>query len=413
MNQPNPDKDVSPLASVVNAGESQTDAIPITDFIFMSQDVSNSYLVTTPAGDVLVNCGTVRGGPRHKALFSKVSNHPINYAIITQSHPDHFGGLAAQRSPETKTIVQARFFENREVWIGLASYFHPRSAKLWSSVMPTWGGGPPEEVVPDIYVQDFYAFELGGRKFEILHTPEGETPDSVTVWMPNERIAFTGNLFGPMFMAMPFLCTLRGDRPRSVLQYLRSLERVRKLEPELLITGHGGPIVGAKQIQKDLTTLRDAVTYVKDQTIAGMNAGKDVHTLMREIKLPPHLTIGEWHGKVSWCVRDIWQEHSGWFYYESTTELYGIPRSSVSDDLVELIGADVLAGRARHRLQSGQPLEALHLLEIVLKVQPKHRQSLELKRDAHMRLLEESGSVNHSETMWLKSEIAAANAALG
>jgi alkyl sulfatase BDS1-like metallo-beta-lactamase superfamily hydrolase len=144
-----------------------------------------------------------------------------------------------------------------------------------------------------------------------------------------------------------------------------------------------------------------------------MNAGKDVHTLMREVQLPENLKIGEFHGKVSWAVRSIWEEYSGWFHYDSTTSLYGVPRSSINADLAELSGgAAKLAARAKQKVSEGKPLEAIHLLDIALAVEPKNADALAVKKDALQILLKESGGANLSEVMWLKSEIAAAEAAM-
>ena len=152
---------------------------------------------------------------------------------------------------------------------------------------------------------------------------------------------------------------------------------------------------------------------MNEATIAGMNAGKDVHTLMREIKLPENLKIGEFHGKVSWAVRAIWEEYSGWFHYDTTTSLYGVPRTSVHADLAELAGgAAALAQRARQKLNDGRPLEALHLLDVALDAEPSSADALAVKKDALQMLLRESGGTNLSETMWLRSEIAATEAAL-
>jgi alkyl sulfatase BDS1-like metallo-beta-lactamase superfamily hydrolase len=271
----------------------------------------------------------------------------------------------------------------------------------------------PEEVDPDITVDRRYEFEVGGRRFELLSTPGGETVDSLTVWLPEERIAFTGNLLGPVFLSMPFLSTIRGDKPRSVLEYLHCLDQVRALGAELLITGHGEPIRGAERIKADLDKLYAAVSYVNDETIAGMNAGKDVHTLMREIALPENLKIGEFHGNVRWAVRAIWDEYSAWFHYDSTTSLYGVPRSSVDVDLVELAGGvDRIAERAHQRVEAGQALEAIHLLDIALNVEPGNKAAQTVHRAALEQLLTVSGGSNLSETMWLRSEIAAVNAAL-
>ena len=141
-----------------------------------------------------------------------------------------------------------------------------------------------------------------------------------------------------------------------------------------------------------------------------MNAGKDVHTLMREVEVPEAIRIGESHGKASWNVRAIWEEYAGWFHYDATTSLYGVLRSSVDADIAELAGgAASLAERARLKLAEGKPLEALHLVDIAVGAEANCRAALAVRRDAHQLLLEQSGGANMSETMWLRSEIAEAS----
>ena len=398
------------LADLVRAGDQQKEAEPITEFVFMAKDISNAYLVTTPAGDVMVNTGFMDNVERTKGLLAPRRTGPLRYIILTQAHPDHYGGVPAFREAETRIIAERRFVDTWRYFHELGPYIARRSAKLWASTMKRAANAPrPPEVVPDIAVDRRYELELGGRHFEVISTPGGESLDSLTVWMPKERIAFTGNLFGPVFLAVPNLVTVRGDKPRLVQRYLRSLDTVRRLGAQLLITGHGEPIRGAEVIRAALDKMHAAVSYINEAVIAGMNAGKDVHTLMREIKLPPQLAIGEGHGKVSWAVRSIWEEYSGWFHYDSTTSLYGVPRSSIAADLVELAGgAGALAARARQRLSEGRPLEALHLLDVALGAERTNAEALAVKREALEALLREAGGANLSEVMWLKSEIAAA-----
>jgi alkyl sulfatase BDS1-like metallo-beta-lactamase superfamily hydrolase len=412
MTAPNDNK--PPLANLVLAGDQQKEAEPITDYIFMAKDISNAYLVTTADGDVMVNTGFMDNAERTKRLLAPRRTGPLRRIILTQAHPDHYGGVPTMREPETKVIAERRFVDTWRYFRDLGPYLQRRSRKLWSGTIKRGANPPPPpEVVPDIVVDRRHEFELGGRRFEVISTPGGEALDSLTVWMPKERVAFTGNLFGPVFLAMPNLVTMRGDKPRLVQRYLPSLDTVRKLGAELLITGHGDPIRGAATIRAALDKMHAAVSYVNEATIAGMNEGKDVHTLMREIELPDHLKIGEFHGKVSWTVRAIWEEYSGWFHYDSTTSLYGVPRSSIDADLAELAGgAGALATRAKEKLARGRPLEALHLLDIALGAQPGNTAALTVKADALRRLQDEAGNTNLSETMWLKSELAAVEAAL-
>ena len=403
-----------PLANLVLAGDQQTEAVAITDFIFMAKDISNAYLITTADGDVMVNTGFMDNAERNKKLLAPHRTGPLRWILFTQAHADHYGGEPAFREEGTKVAGGKRFTDTWNFFHDLGPFLERRSRQLWKSVIKRDGNAPiPPKVIPDVGVDRHFSFVQGGRTFELISTPGGESLDSIVVWMPKERVVFTGNLFGPVFLAVPNLNTTRGDRPRLVTRYLESLEKVRDLGAELLITGHGDPIRGADRIRADLDKLHAAVAYINEQTIAGMNAGKDVHTLMREIRLPDHLKIGEFHGKVNWAVKAIWHENAGWFYYDSTTALYDVPRSNVDADLAELAGgASKLAGRAKQKLDGGKPLEAIHLLDVALGAEPDNRDALAVKKAAHEALLAQCGGSNLSEVMWLKSEIAAADAKL-
>jgi hypothetical protein len=82
----------------------------------------------------------------------------------------------------------------------------------------------------------------------------------------------------------------------------------------------------------------------------------------------------------------------------------------VDADLAELAGgAAKLAGRAVRHVEAGRPHQALHLLDIALGAEPGHADALAAKKAALEQLLAASGGSNLSETMWLKSEIAAAD----
>ena len=76
-------------------------------------------------------------------------------------------------------------------------------------------------------------------------------------------------------------------------------------------------------------------------------------------------------------------------------------------------GAAALATRARARLHAGEPVEALHLLDMALNAEPADAQALEARRAALAELLVRSGGENHFEVYWLRHRIAATDEALG
>ena len=182
----------------------------------------------------------------------------------------------------------------------------------------------PARIEPTILFDEKYEFELGGTKFELLHTP-GETYEHLTVWLPQYKAAFVGDNF---YASFPNIYTLRGCRPRWALDYIDSLNKVLAQRPEILLPSHGNPIVGADKIVAAVTRYRDAIQYVHDATVKGMNDGKDVYTLMREIVLPADLDVGDAYGKVSWSVRGIYEGYVGWFDGDPATMYTEAPQTA-------------------------------------------------------------------------------------
>ena len=216
--------------------------------------------------------------------------------------------------------------------------------------------------------------EVGGRKLELLATPGGETTDSLVVWLPEDRMLFTGNLFGPLFGLVPNLITIRGDRYRDPLLYIESLNAVLAFGPQRLITGHFDPIEGADRIADEVTAMRDAMQCRPrpHHRSAWRPARTSTPRCVRS-QLPEHLDIGEGYGKTSWNVRAIWEMYAGWFHHRSTTELYSVAPAPIAADVVAAAGADALAEAARAHLAAGRPVQALHLTDLVLAVDPANR----------------------------------------
>jgi glyoxylase-like metal-dependent hydrolase (beta-lactamase superfamily II) len=384
--------------------------------VWLSEGLSNSYLVVTGEGRVIVNTGMGHEAAVHKELFDAVDDAPVRYILLTQGHVDHVGGVDWFREAGTVVVAQQANAACQADDARIAAFRIRRSWPFWADAIakatdatrrPAASRQPQQSrPVADVTFEDHYAFELGGSRFELLSTPGGETLDSAVVWLPERRIAFVGNLFSALFGHFPNLVTIRGDRPRSALAFIESANRVLTLEPELLCTGHFEPIEGAETIRSEIERVRDAVQYVHDAVVAGMNEGADVETLMAEIRLPDHLEVGEGYGKVSWGVRAIWEGYAGWFHARSTTELYPVRPDDAYPAVVALAGADALVEASGREVATGHSERALHLAEMVLTADPGHRGALEASRSAHRALLARADGENFWEVGWLRHRIA-------
>ncbi|HIF94060.1 MAG: MBL fold metallo-hydrolase [Myxococcales bacterium] len=393
---------------------SMSDARRIRDNLFVSEGLSNTYLINTSDGRIVVNTGMGFEAPIHKRNFDRIGEAPVRYILLTQGHVDHVGGVDLFREEGTEVVAQAGNAAHQLDDQRIAAFRSARSAFAFSKVIGqslrhmkeeggfgTVGQSRPE---PTLTFEDQLTIELGGERLELIATPGGETLDSMIIWMPDRGVCFAGNLFSALFGHFPNLVTIRGDRYRDPLKFIESLDRVLALEPELLLVGHHDPVEGKSLVCSELLRLREAVLYVHDETVKGMNAHRNIHQLMQEVKLPRELEVGEGYGKVSWSVRAIWENYAGWFHHDSTTELYGFGPSAIHGDLVELAGGpDALVVRAREKLDTGEPVQAIALSEIVLDVDSENLSALEVNLDAHRRL--EAESVNFWLSSWLRKEI--------
>lgn len=381
--------------------------------IYVSEGLSNTYLVTTTEGRIIINTGMGFETPIHKRNFDAIDDSPIRYIVLTQGHVDHVGGVDLYLSDGVEVVTQAGNAAHQTDDARIAAFRARRSSFAFAKAITASlkyiqeGGEAPDfrqsKPKPTITFEDGHTIELGGERLELISTPGGETTDSLIVWMPDRKICFCGNLFSALFGHIPNLVTIRGDRYRDALKFVDSLDQVLELEPELLLVGHHDPVVGKGLIRTELERIRAATLYVHDETVLGMNEHKPLHQLQKEIRLPAEIQVGEGYGKVSWDVRAIWETYAGWFHHDSTTELYPDPPSIIHADLVDLAGGpDAIAARARMRLDHGGVLEAIHLAEIVLSQDPLHRETLEVCLAAHEQLDQESQ--NFWLSSWLRKE---------
>jgi alkyl sulfatase BDS1-like metallo-beta-lactamase superfamily hydrolase len=242
-------------------------------------------------------------------------------------------------------------------------------------------------------------FTLGQEKFEILHTP-AETYDALTVWMPEHKAAFVGDLF---YQSFPNIYTLRGTKPRWALDYVDSINRVLALNPEILLPSHGEPIFGNDNIYREMIRYRDAIQYVHDETVNGMNKGRDVYSLMREIKLPKNLDVGEAYGWVSWSVRGIYEGYMGWFDGE-TVSMYAQSPKSIYPDLIKLAdGVEKVINLSEQYLNNGDSVKALLLIEAAIEAEPDNILVIQMKLKILTIMRKDSGNLN--ESGWLNYAI--------
>src|SRR5258706_5577232 len=254
--------------TLVREGMDAREALKISDNIYQAVGFGNTYMIVTSAGNVIIDTSSPGPARLHVKLLKEKSAAPVKYIILTHAHADHTGGIPLWKEPGTQIIAQKSHVEFMNYQARLNGFFALRNAAQFALAKPApaaWPGDYGAKIEPTILFDDKYEFTLGGVKFELYSTP-GETPDHLSVWIPQWGAAFTGDNY---YESFPNIYTLRGTEPRWALDYVRSLDKVLSWKPELVLPSHGRTIRENAEITQRLTRYRNAIQYVHDEVVKG------------------------------------------------------------------------------------------------------------------------------------------------
>jgi alkyl sulfatase BDS1-like metallo-beta-lactamase superfamily hydrolase len=379
--------------------------IKITDGVYCAHDYAFANIGFVVTAESVVVIDTSESLPAARAVLHeirRISPLPISHLIYTHHHGDHTRAAKVFRTPATKIVAQ-QLLPEEIVKKDLFLPYRQRVSAHHFAAAPDSALAPvacdamgPEEIdagylPPDITFDHKYGFEEGGVAIHLFHTP-GETVDHAAVWLPQKRVLFPADLFYAYF---PMLSSpMKPNRP--VTAWADSIERLCALHAEYLAPSHGTPIAGAAQIEEMLANYSRAIRHVHDETVRCINAGKTVEEAIREVKLPESLArlpyLRQKYGKVSWAVRGLFRQYTGWYSF-NPTELDARPEPLRHRTLLRVCGgAAPLIQRARKAWYEKDYQLVLELTEIVLNVQPDHPRAARLRLAALENLAAQSNN---------------------
>lgn len=358
--------------------------------------IANSIMIEGRDGVVIIDTmTTMEEATEVRAEFAKITTKPVKAIIYTHSHPDHVFGaeaFAAGAQPEIYAHQTTEYYVRR-LLTEIGPIIGSRSLRMYGSHLAPGqvlnvGIGPLVGMKPDSklgFVRPTKTFtdkledEAAGIQFQLFHAP-GETEDQIFVWVPSQKVLLAADDF---YWAFPNLYTIRGTTFRNLKHWYQSLDKMRDLNPEYLVPSHSRPIVGSGRIQEILTNYRDAIQYVHDQSIRGMNAGLTPDELAEQIKLPAHLAeapyLQPFYGRVSWSVRAMFDGNLGWFDGDAAN-LQPLTRKEQARLMARLAGGEKeLLRHVRELLDQKEFQAALQLTGYVIQLNPANREVLDLR----------------------------------
>jgi len=356
---------------------------------------SNVAAISTDAGLVLVDTGAVAlADVMHDAVRSW-SPLALHTAVFTHGHVDHVFGVdryeadnAAVGAPAPTVVaheaVPVRFDRYRTT----AGYNGIINQRQFSFGSMEW---PVDYRYPDTTYRDRLDLDVGGRRFE-LHHDRGETDDHTWVWLPDERVLCTGDLF---IWASP-----NCGNPQKVQRYPKdwaaALRTMAALDAETLLPGHGLPIVGPDRVREALSDTAELLEILHDETVAMMNAGAPLDEIVHTVRAPQRLLERPYlrpvYDEPEFVVRNVWRLYGGWF--DGNPARLKPPRdASLAAEVAALAGgAAALAERGLVVADAGDLRLAAQLAEWAAACSPDEPRVREVLAEVYTRRVEAESS---------------------
>ncbi|MEX2986307.1 MBL fold metallo-hydrolase [Streptomyces sp. C36] len=168
--------------------------------------------------------------------------------VNTHSHGDHtFGNFVF---PEA-VVIGHRRTRDEVLQIGL------HLTTLWPDVC--WGD--VELTPPQVTFDDRLTLHAGSVRVELMHLGPAHTTNDTVVWLPEQRVLFTGDLV--MSGATPF-CPMG-----SVSGSLAAVDALRALGAEVVVSGHG-PVAGPELLDSTEGYFRMLQRLAREGVAAGL-----------------------------------------------------------------------------------------------------------------------------------------------
>ena len=214
------------------------------------------------------------------ARIRSVTDKPIKYVVLSHYHAVRVLGASGYRpehviaSRDTYELIVERGDADMKSEIER----FPRLFRAVESVPGlTW---------PTIVFEGSMTLWLGKLRVDLMQLGRGHTKGDTVVWLPDERILFSGDLVE--FDATPYT----GDA--YLTDWPRTLDNIAALGPAKLVPGRGAALMNPEQVQAGLDGTRAFITAMFESVKRGASAGKDLRTVYRETYDALKPQFGHW-----------------------------------------------------------------------------------------------------------------------
>jgi len=231
---------------------------------------ANIGLVTTNAGTVLIDSGASFEGARQIAeAAKKATGQSIKWVINTGGQDHRWLGNGFFQAQGAEVIA------HQDALPDMKARALEHSSALASVLKEKFKGTEP--VYPTrLLTGESTRMELGGVVLEVKHRRGGHTPGDSIVWLPDQKVAFTGDIV--------YVDRVLGLHAVSNSKHwLESFSMLEALNPRLIVPGHGA-VTGLARAQAQT---RDLLLALRGHMGKAVESGVDLGAAVKSFNPEP------------------------------------------------------------------------------------------------------------------------------
>jgi cyclase len=203
----------TPVVERGGFGPTEPQIVKFREGIYLIRTVGsgNITVFTSDDGLLLVDSKLTNEFDKAVELLRTVTDKPIRFLVNTHFHPDHTGGNAGFAGLGAEIVAQdnVRVRLSRTQQMGL----------------------------PVLTFADHMNIYFGGKTLELYYYGRGHTDGDLVIYIPEEKIVMTGDLFagwGPSIRLIDY------NGGGSLADWPATLDKVMALDFDTVIPGHSG-----------------------------------------------------------------------------------------------------------------------------------------------------------------------------
>lgn len=204
----------------------------------LGNNITAGFIIADEGVVVLDSGGSMAGAKVIEQAVRTITPKPIQWVVNTGAQDHRWMG-----NDYFQRVVGAKVIASDAGKRDMLERSYEQFDRVRRNLGEAFAGTQP--AYPDATFAQRHRLPVTGVDIELLDVGGAHTPGDIIVWLPQERIAFTGDVV--------FAERLLGIQPNGGLRWIQTLKFLRdELRPSIVVPGHGAPGPAEKVIPDSL-----------------------------------------------------------------------------------------------------------------------------------------------------------------